>query len=94
MSWAKIVKKYCSQQVITYDGNNRELFVPSRYREPHLHVGSDHVTFTDVGHSHTAVCDGNGSRSGARELVVSLTESDNADVGNIRRVVQHLLDEY
>lgn len=94
MSWAKIVKKYCSQQVITYDGDNREGYVPSRSREPHLHVGSDHVTFTDVGHSHTSVCDGNGSRSSARDLLISLAKSDDTDVGNIRRVVQHLVDSY
>ncbi|MCR9165133.1 MAG: hypothetical protein ACE37F_21320 [Nannocystaceae bacterium] len=94
MSWAKIVKKYCNKQAITYDGDNREGFVPSRSREPHLHIGSDHVTFTDVGHSHTSVCDGNGSRSGARDLVDSLGESSDPDVLNIQRVVKHLVDEY
>lgn len=94
MSWAKIVKKYCNSQVITYDGTNSEGYVPNRSREPHLHMGSDHVTFTDVGHSHTGLADGNGTRSVAREVLTSLADAEGTDADQIRRVVQHLVDNY
>ena len=94
MSWAKIVKKHCSSQAITYDGTNSEGFVPNRTREPHLHCGTSFITFTDVGHSHTSIADGNSVRPGASEVLASLADADPGAPDQIRRVLQHLVDNY
>lgn len=89
MSWAKEVKKICQDIGVDYEGNNSEGFAPAASREPHLHCGSDHITFTSVGHSHRGLADGNSLRRG-----VTTEIRDELDEGDLKRVVQKLLDTF
>jgi hypothetical protein len=88
MSWAKAVKKACKELDITYDGDNSEGFVTDRSREPHLHCGKDHITYTAVGHSHKGIADGNNLRTTAQEVY------DTSGNEEIKQVIKYLQDNY